>query len=56
MLWVLIRNAWWGTSNEYPQHLFSKQKKNTILKIEKKKASYQKLWVKASFFEPALLA
>ena len=22
MLWVLIRSAHWGTSNEYPQHIF----------------------------------
>ena len=39
MLWVLIRSAWWGTSNEYPQLMFicrNKKKISTFFGWKKK--------------------
>ena len=49
MLWVLIRSAysleapWRGTSNEYPQHISSRNKKYKAT-FWLKKAPYQELW------------
>ena len=59
MLWVLIRSAsmyvgeallmsthniHWGTSNEYPQHMFSSRNKKDISIFRMKKAPYLLLW------------
>ena len=36
----------WGTSNEYPQHMFSSRNKKNIATFWLKKAPYQELWWK----------
>ena len=40
MLWVLIRSASGGASNEYPQHMFSWTNKKDISIFRMKKAPY----------------
>ena len=40
MLWVLIRSASGGASNEYPQHMFSWINKKDISIFRMKKAPY----------------
>ena len=50
----------WGTSNEYPQHMFLLRNKKTKDIFWLKKAPYQELWnitapVKAHFFNPNVL-
>ena len=49
MLWVLIRSAseniCCGTSNEYPQHMFSLRNKKNIDTFWLKKAPYQELCI-----------
>ena len=42
MLWVLVRSARQGTSNEYPQHVFIEKLEN-IITFWLKKAPYQEL-------------
>ena len=46
MLWVLIRSAYsleaphWGTSNEYPQHMFLLRNKKDVSIFRMKKAPF----------------
>ena len=44
MLWYSLEVPQWGTSNEYPQHMFLWTNKKNINSVWLKKGPYLKLW------------